>query len=67
MQRWEYLTLFVSRLSWSDSLGRQGEVPRLVGWQSQGDPTELLNQLGDQGWELVGADDGKLYLKRPRQ
>jgi hypothetical protein len=24
-----------------------------------------LNQLGESGWELVGVDDGKGFLKRP--
>jgi len=24
-----------------------------------------LNALGRDGWELVGADNGKLYFKRP--
>jgi hypothetical protein len=24
-----------------------------------------LNALGDQGWELVGVSDGRLYFKRP--
>jgi hypothetical protein len=24
-----------------------------------------LNALGEQGWELVGVNDGRLYFKRP--
>jgi hypothetical protein len=26
---------------------------------------EKLNQLGSEGWELVGIDNGIFYLKRP--
>jgi hypothetical protein len=25
-----------------------------------------LNQLGEQGWELVGTDQGQFIFKRPR-
>jgi hypothetical protein len=28
--------------------------------------TERLNELGAEGWELVGVDDGWAYLKRPK-
>lgn len=72
MQRWEYLTNQLGQRSqWSDSLGRSGDLPTISGWLS-GDPTPLLNKLGEQGWELsgVGPRDGNsnwlLYLKRPR-
>lgn len=73
MQRWEYLTLFVQDASWSDSLGRHGELAaaRHVGVYT-GDPTILLNELGMEGWELSGVAgrDGegnhRLFFKRPR-
>jgi hypothetical protein len=29
--------------------------------------TDRLNELGAEGWELVGVDDGWAYLKRPKQ
>jgi hypothetical protein len=28
--------------------------------------TDRLNELGAEGWELVGVDDGWAYLKRPK-
>jgi hypothetical protein len=73
MQRWEYLTLFIESSRWSDSLGRAGTVPlgKNMGVRA-GDPTALLNELGEQGWELAGVagrdDNGvyRLFLKRPR-
>lgn len=71
MQRWEYLTIFVSRLEWKDSLGRTGKLP---GFRADdGDPTGLLNEVGEQGWELAGVNTYRggyaptLFLKRPRQ
>lgn len=71
MQRWEYLTIGIVQKNWADSLGRSGTLPGL-GKLMSGNPTELLNELGEQGWELAGVDypDGysrKLFLKRPRQ
>lgn len=63
MQQWEYLELFLSYYQgkWEDSLGRQGELVKgeLSGyasswkWQHSG---TLLNELGQQGWELVGVE-----------
>jgi len=29
------------------------------------DAEKYLNSLSEDGWELVGVDDYKLYLKRP--
>lgn len=70
MQRWEYMTISIRVLGWKDSLGRSGELPELR--SNVGDPAGLLNELGEQGWELAGVDGGgtasfpTLYLKRPR-
>jgi hypothetical protein len=76
MQRWEYLTIFISTVTWQNSLGRTGTLrniyPRALESDRVGDPTELLNELGEQGWDLVGVNSGytlttyKLFLKRPR-
>jgi hypothetical protein len=72
-QRWEYLTIQLGQKSdSSDSLGRSGDLPTMSRWLS-GDPTLLLNKLGEQRWELSGVGpprDGNyrwlLVLKRPR-
>lgn len=70
MHRWEYLTIRVSIDKWSDSLGRNGTLPE------NGEVGALLNDLGEQGWELSGAfndssgsyalDRFRLLLKRSR-
>lgn len=62
MQRWEYRTLVVDAASdsWWDG-ERQIKSP------SQ---SATLDQLGADGWELVGSVSagsyGRLYFKRPR-
>ena len=76
MQRWEYLTVRVNGLNWRDSLSRTGELP------GRGESGALLNDLGEQGWELAsvqtygvvrsefgqpsGEFSQELFLKRPR-
>lgn len=32
-----------------------------------GDNIDALNQLGEDGWELVGVDSGIAYMKRPSE
>ena len=74
MQRREYLTLFISSTRWSDSLGREGTLRSIPGRFSRptGDPTGILNELGEQGWEQAGVAGGdenyvcRLFLKHPR-
>jgi hypothetical protein len=73
MQRWEYLTIEMWQGAWVDSLGRSGRlkiVGRLPG-PDGGDvadtPVEVLNELGEQGWEVAGIMSGRILLKRPRQ
>ena len=82
MQRWEYLWLSgrvegLEPIRRGIGLFRRastGVVTRFV-WMrnSRGVPewdgkaaAEVLNLLGDEGWELVAADEGSLYLKRPQ-
>jgi hypothetical protein len=66
MQRWEYLTIAVDGMTWSDSLGRTGRLPDF------GDAGAFQNELGEQGWELSGVHGCdnfyryRLFLKRPR-
>jgi hypothetical protein len=66
MQRWEYLVLEVEQ-----------DHPRLMngqelrGWDSL-KLYAVLNQLGEEGWEMVGTQStpsytfAKLFFKRPR-
>lgn len=56
MKQWEYLEvgLDYSKGRWRDSLGREGA---LVGsWSAWTHSGGLLNDLGRQGWELVGVE-----------
>ena len=82
MQRWEYLWLGgrvegVGAPGRGVGLFRKrsaGGEPRFVWMRNSRDAperdgkaaAEVLNLLGDEGWELVAADEGSLYLKRPR-
>jgi hypothetical protein len=85
MQQWEYLEVLVHYYGismkqvgeWHDSMGRRGNLVRmeLEGhgfWYHSGG---LLNELGAQGWELVGIEEDpvqgsgsgvKWVLKRPK-
>ncbi len=70
MQKWEYLEVYLDYSagswvdreghrhyragSWADSMGREGQLVRVSPvWQHSGG---LLNELGSQGWELVGVE-----------
>ena len=44
MKRFEYMTLTIAASLWSSKIDEQ-------------DLTDQLNQLGQQGWELVSASD----------
>jgi hypothetical protein len=69
---WEYLEVYVFDGSWTDSSGRKGRLKEVsVGSLARGfrDTTPLLNELGRQGWELIGTTGSsvtcyKLWLKR---
>lgn len=76
MQRWEYLAVHFEGRHWADSLGHRGDVvnagrPYNETVNNDHQPGKLLNELGDQGWEVVGvasgdASDYRLFLKRPK-
>ena len=72
MQKWEYLEVCVAPGGWVDSMGRSGELA----WQASqhasfASAAALLNELGQQGWEVAGvaanAPQGyfTLLFKRP--
>jgi hypothetical protein len=73
MQQWEYLQVTFSHSRrvgderehpWRDSLGRKGVASSHV---SNIDYATLLNQLGAEGWELVGNWERAIIFKRPKQ
>lgn len=59
MQKWEYLEVYHWRSGWSDSMGRSGDFVYVDAreidgrWYHSGG---LLNELGAQGWELIGIE-----------
>ncbi len=56
IRRWEYLEVDVHVETWSDSAGRSGRLPIAQAGPGQ-IPSALpvLNQLGQEGWELAGV------------
>ncbi len=70
--KWEYLSVTLSYT------GRQVEgqaefLPRWVNgqelenWQHIPHYTTFLNQLGEEGWELVAISGSNLFFKRPKR
>jgi len=71
IQPWEYLTLdrvvttggaMILRMNGQDIGARQG----LHGDRKYPSVVEVINLLGEQGWELAGVDSGHYIFKRPR-
>jgi hypothetical protein len=78
MAKWEYLTVQVTLGEWYDSAGRKGKNNLLSEFVAGNEdkvyhPTELLNNLGEDGWEMVGVASTdssqryKLFFKRHKQ
>ncbi len=70
MQRWEYLELVYlgNEAAWLDSNGEFGRVGRVRQTHML---TDKMNELGTDGWELVGVvgiDEAyyRLIFKRPK-
>ncbi len=62
VQKWEYLEVRISGPEWADSRGNSGKLEHLklrcLSWHSA---TPMMNELGEQGWEMSGiADDESL-------
>ena len=76
MQRWEYLTILVRGDTCFDGVGKTRSLRVLSvpdsPYDDHGDPSELLQELGDLGWELAGVAGGsspsfyRLFLKRSK-
>jgi hypothetical protein len=73
MQKWDYLTVYVSGDEWFDGHGKTGTLAKYDEKFSVGNPQEILKALGDDGWELSGVGSGhdtahyQLFLKRPKE
>lgn len=77
MQKWEYLFVtFEGRSDASRPWRINGEV--VEDWLSGPTMHEFANQMGEQGWELVGSSWGRVFgwgdapflymdFKRPRE
>jgi hypothetical protein len=77
MQRWEYLELRLAflkgnRRMWWLSDGRIEEIQlikvangdRSYGWDTVSSLSRLLNQLGDEGWQLIYKhEDDHLFMR----
>lgn len=61
MQKWEYLLVVAM-----DGRPRYIHGQELRDWQRGPNILDYLNQLGDQGWELVNFDSGAYMFKRPK-
>ena len=65
MQRWEYLTLESSRNYGTTKYFVNGEMQPAL---KNGNFTQIINQLGGQGWEMVGistvGEDQTFVFKR---
>ena len=73
MAGWEYLEVFVGGGRWADRTGRGGAVEEIdVRGGRARSLGPLLDELGEQGWELVavasigGPDRHTLFFKRPK-
>ena len=71
VRRWEYLEVDIHVETWSDSTGRSGRLPiEKAGPGQVPSLLPLLNQLGQEGWELAGVSNTqspliyRLILKR---
>jgi hypothetical protein len=65
MQKWEYLALYYSGGNrYADTSGRTWKT---ASGERVNDIISFLNQLGEEGWELIGREDEPYIFKRPKQ
>ncbi len=66
VEQWEYLEIWQRRgVWWEDSLGRSGTLP--ITASNYPIAAGLLNELGEQGWELVAvvrAEDDMFFVQQ---
>ena len=57
MQKWEYMTLGISNVSYINEINYKRVKQRLI--------IDLLNQLGREGWEVITtAWEGRIIIVR---
>jgi len=52
LKKWEYITVNAKLLDWTD--------------EEFFSTSEVMNHLGDKGWELVSSDETYMYFKREK-
>jgi hypothetical protein len=73
MDKWDYLTVYVSDDEWFDGDGNTGTLPKYIEKFTVANPQDVLKALGSDGWELSGVASGgntahyQLFLKRPKK
>jgi hypothetical protein len=70
MEKWEYLDVILSyeRNYWIDSSGNNGQLDRITpeGFSVCRFAQTLLDELGDEGWELTASQNDHLIFKRKK-
>ena len=73
MEKWDYLTVYVSGEEWFDGEGKSGTLPKYSEKFTVSNPLDVLKALGSDGWELSGVASGhntasyELFFKRPKE
>ena len=72
MEKWEYLVIFVERQAWFSSNGLSGILESFPEHEFRYNPHPILNELGEEGWELTGAVGGdnlfyQVFFKRLKE
>jgi hypothetical protein len=62
MQKWEYLEV---EMAYNRVLAINGD--EVKDWQEGTRIHAYLNELGDQGWELITVDENRYLFKRPKE
>lgn len=62
MQKWEYLEV---ESAYNRVLAINGK--EVKDWQEGTRMIDYLNQVGDEGWELIAIDENRYLFKRPKE
>jgi hypothetical protein len=74
MQKWEYCVVYLSYTKKGVLVVSSLNDSELLGWQNSPHFSAILNQLGEQGWEVVvslgkssGGSTDNIILKRQKE